>query len=163
MTRLPIILGVDPGSRITGWGIVQARGRQLVSLGHGTIRAGKNQDLAMRMGVIASGLQEVIEEHEPTDAAIEDVFVHRDPRAALKLGQARGAALVALSQANLPVTAYAPAVVKRAVTGSGRADKDQVGHMVRALLGLSHPVKGDAADALAVAICHVRGLGRPRR
>lgn len=132
-------------------------------MGNGTIRTGKDQDLAMRMRVIASGLEEVIEEHGPTDAAIEDVFVHRDPRAALKLGQARGAALVALAQAGLPVTAYAPAVVKRAVTGSGRADKDQVGHMVRALLGLARPVKGDAADALAVAICHARGLGRPRR
>lgn len=152
------VIGVDPGSRATGWGVVRLEGRDLVLVACGVIRLGGDLDLASRMMTLAERLGEVIEEHRPDQAAVEDVFVSRDPRAALKLGQARGAALAALAGARIPVDAYAPAKIKSAVTGSGRADKAQVQRMVQAVLGMDRPPARDAADALAVAICHARSL-----
>ncbi len=157
-----MILGIDPGSRATGWGIVRPLGTRLVLVGCGVVRLDPGADVATRLLVIATRVRQVVDEHKPTHAAIEDVFVNRDPRAALKLGQARGAAMVALAAAGLPVGTYPPAVVKRAVTGSGRADKSQVGRMVRALLGLERVPATDAADALAVAICHARSTALAR-
>jgi crossover junction endodeoxyribonuclease RuvC len=152
------VIGIDPGSRATGWGVVRLEGREIVLLGCGVIRLGADMDLAERMMTLAERLGAVIEEHRPEQAAAEDVFVSRDPRAALKLGQARGAALAAVASARIPVSSYAPAKVKRAVTGSGRADKAQVQRMVQAMLGMEKPPARDAADALAVAICHARSL-----
>lgn len=153
-----LVIGIDPGSRATGWGVVRLEGRDLVLVGCGVIRLDPGKDLAERMMALAERLGELIEEHRPHEAAVEDVFVSRDPRAALKLGQARGAALAAVASSRIPVAAYAPAKVKRAVTGSGRADKAQVQHMVQAMLRMDRPPARDAADALAVAICHARSL-----
>lgn len=152
------VIGIDPGSRATGWGIVRLDGRSLVLVGCGVIQLPAKLDLAGRMMTLAGRIGEVIEEHGPDVAAIEDVFVSRNPRAALKLGQARGAALAAVASRKLPVAPYPPASVKRAVTGSGRADKKQVAYMVRSILGMQEIPAQDAADALAVAICHARSL-----
>jgi crossover junction endodeoxyribonuclease RuvC len=152
------VIGIDPGTRATGWGIVRLEGRQLSLVGCGVIRLGRGLDLAERMMALADRLDAIIEQHAPGEAAVEDVFVSRDPRAALKLGQARGAALAAIARRGLAVSAYAPARVKSTVTGSGRADKHQVQAMVKAVLGLEKAPAQDAADALAVAICHARGL-----
>jgi crossover junction endodeoxyribonuclease RuvC len=153
-----LVIGIDPGSRATGFGLVRPEGRRIVMIECGVIRPGPDDDLGTRLALIARRIEALVAEHAPTHGAIEDVFVSRDPRAALKLGQARGAALVALACSGLSVASYPPAVVKRAVTGSGRADKDQVGRMVRALLGLPGRPAKDATDALAVAICHLRSL-----
>jgi crossover junction endodeoxyribonuclease RuvC len=153
-----VVIGIDPGSRATGWGVVRLEGRDLALVACGVIRPGKDLDLAGRMMTLAERLGEVIEEHAPAQAAVEDVFVSRNARAALKLGQARGAALAAVASSRIPVASYAPAMVKRAVTGSGRADKAQVQRMVQAMLAMDRPPAQDAADALAVAICHARSL-----
>jgi crossover junction endodeoxyribonuclease RuvC len=153
-----LVIGIDPGSRATGWGIVRPEGRGLVLVGCGVIRPPAGLDLAGRMMTLSERLGSIIEEHRPQEAAIEDVFVSNNPRSALKLGQARGAALAAVASRRIAVAAYSPASVKRAVTGSGRADKRQVARMVQSILGLDRSPAQDAADALAVAICHARSL-----
>ncbi len=149
MTR---ILGIDPGSRTTGYGLVETDGNHRC-LADGVIRSPKGT-LAERLARIHAGLTEVIAEFSPDEVAVERVFVHRNADSALKLGQARGAALVACVSAGLPVAEYAPTLVKQAVVGAGRADKRQVAFMVRALLRLRATPLEDAADALAIAICH---------
>ena len=153
-----LVIGIDPGSRATGWGLVRLEGRDLVLVDCGVIRLAPELDLAERMMTIAERIGAIIDEQHPAVAAVEDVFVSRDPRAALKLGQARGAALAAIASRHVRVTAYSPAKVKSAVTGSGRAAKSQVQRMVQAVLGMDRPPAQDAADALAVAICHARSL-----
>jgi crossover junction endodeoxyribonuclease RuvC len=153
-----LVIGIDPGSRATGWGIVRLEGGDLSCVECGVVRVSADLDLAERMMTLAEGLDGIIERLSPGVAAIEDVFVSRDPRGALKLGQARGAALAALARRGLSVTEYPPAVVKRAVTGSGRAAKTQVALMVQSILGLEKQPARDASDALAVAICHARSL-----
>jgi crossover junction endodeoxyribonuclease RuvC len=153
-----LVIGIDPGSRATGYGLVRLEGRRLDLVECGVIRMPATMKLAERMMTLADRIGEIVKTHGPDEAAIEDVFVSRDPRAALKLGQARGAALAALARARLSVQAYPPASVKRAVTGSGRADKAQVALMVKSILGLDRMPPGDAADALAVAICHARTM-----
>ena len=155
MSRPPVI-GIDPGSRKTGWGIVVPEGRRLLHVEHGIIRLDADAAVAERMMELATRLDDVLVRHAPGSAAIEDVFVSRNPRSALKLGQARGAALAAVARHGLPVSSYPPATVKRAVTGSGKAQKGQVAEMVRAILSLGERPPEDAADALAVAICHAR-------
>jgi crossover junction endodeoxyribonuclease RuvC len=120
----------------------------------GTIRAEREKDFTRRLLVIFDGLTEVIERHKPEAAAVEDVFVAHNARSALKLGQARGAAVVALLRQGLPVHGYAPRLVKQTVTGHGQAEKEQVQRMIQVLLELSGPPSSDAADALAVAVCH---------
>jgi crossover junction endodeoxyribonuclease RuvC len=122
----------------------------------GTIRAEREKDFTRRLLVIFDGLSEVIERHRPDAAAVEDVFVAHNARSALKLGQARGAAVVALLRQGLPVHGYAPRLVKQAVTGYGQAEKEQVQRMIQVLLELSGPPSSDAADALAVAVCHAQ-------
>ncbi len=149
MTR---ILGIDPGSRATGYGIVET-GADHRCLAEGVIRSPKGV-LAERLGRIHAGLAEVIAEYNPDEVAVERVFVHRNADSALKLGHARGAALVACVAAGLPVAEYSPTLVKQSVVGSGGAAKGQVAFMVRALLRLRATPAEDAADALAVAICH---------
>ena len=147
------ILGIDPGSRVTGFAVVDAQGDRLQSCGFGVIRPGDGE-LPERLGEIFAGVVRVIAELQPASLAIESVFLARNAQSALKLGQARGAAICAATQAGLPVFEYAPRAVKLAVVGSGRAEKAQVQHMMRQILQISEPLAADAADALAVAVCH---------
>lgn len=153
MSRPRRILGIDPGSRITGFGVIDAGEGRLTYVDCGVIPAGDGP-FAERLRLILEGLAAVIERHGPDEAAVEKVFVSRNAESALKLGQARGAAICAVVQAGLPVGEYAATRIKQAVVGRGAADKRQVQHMVCALLGLKKTVRADAADALAVAVCH---------
>ncbi len=147
------ILGIDPGSRITGYGVVDARSRRTGYCDCGVIRL-PTLPFPDRLRLIFDGIVGAIEEHAPEEVAIEQVFVNRNPGAALKLGQARGAAICAAVTRGLPVFEYTPATVKLTIVGGGRADKVQVQHMVRVLLGLTGPLQADAGDALAIALCH---------
>lgn len=148
------ILGIDPGSRITGYGVVDVQGSRLSFVACGTIRTSQKYPFAYRLNEIFEGINEVIQLHDPAVAAVEDVFVASNPRSALKLGHARGAAVVAAMQNGLAVHDYSPRKVKQAVAGYGQAEKSQVQHMVGVILGLKGKPSADAADALAVAICH---------
>ena len=153
-TRPCRVLGVDPGSRITGYGLIDAREDAVCYVASGCIDT-KGGAFPPRLAEIYRGLRQVIAEHAPSELAIEDVFFSRNPQSALKLGQARGAAIAAAVGADLPVNEYAARSVKQAVVGTGRASKAQVAYMVRMLLRLDAEPAADAADALAVAICHV--------
>ena len=148
------ILGIDPGSRATGYGVITKKANRLYYVTCGVIRLGDKYVFNDRLKVIFDGLCEVIESHKPSVAAVEDVFVAANPRTALKLGHARGAAVLAALQNGLRVYDYTPRMVKQAVVGYGNADKQQVQQMVRVLLQLSAPPSSDAADALAVALTH---------
>lgn len=147
------ILGIDPGSRATGYGLVDAAAGRLVYVDCGVIAA-TDTVFAERLKRIFEALGDVIERHGPGEAAVERVFVSRNAESALKLGQARGAAICAAVRAGLPVAEYAATRIKQAVVGRGGADKRQVQHMVCAMLGLREVPRSDAADALAVAVCH---------
>jgi crossover junction endodeoxyribonuclease RuvC len=147
------ILGIDPGSRITGFGIIEIQRRQAVYVGSGCIRM-QSKSMPSRLAEIYTGLNQIIEQYEPTVSAIEQVFMYRNAASALKLGQARGVAIVACVQGGLLVHEYAPTQIKLAVVGKGHADKTQVQHMIKVLLSLSNTPQADAADALAVALCH---------
>lgn len=147
------ILGIDPGSRLTGYGIVELHGNRAVAVQHGCLRLGEGE-LAQRLKQIHLGLKQLVQEYQPQEAAIESVFVQRNVESALKLGQARGSAITAISLQNIPVFEYAPAVIKKSVVGRGNAGKPQVQHMVSAILSLPNELQSDAADALAVALCH---------
>jgi crossover junction endodeoxyribonuclease RuvC len=146
------ILGVDPGSRRTGFGVIECRGPDYVHVAHGCLNVG-GAVMTERLRLIFDGLQALIDEHQPAEVAVERVFVNRNVESALKLGQARGAALCAVPK-GLPVFEYAPRAIKLALVGSGGAEKSQVAHMIATLLRLSEKVGPDAADALAVAVCH---------
>jgi crossover junction endodeoxyribonuclease RuvC len=151
-TRLRI-LGIDPGSRLTGFGIIDVGGDQAIAVQHGVIKAGTGE-FPERLGIIFAGISDLIDEYQPGEMAIETVFVSRNAGSALKLGQARGAAICAAISRGLPVSEYAPRSVKQAIVGRGGADKVQVQHMVMVLLQLQDKLQEDAADALAVALCH---------
>ena len=146
------ILGIDPGSRLTGYGFIDVRGGQTVLVDWGTIRTAG--DHSSRLRQIFGEVAELVAQYQPVEIAIERVFVHRNPDSALKLGQARAAALCATFQAELPIFEYATRHIKKAVVGSGGADKTQVQHMVKMLLAMNDEPQADAADALAVALCH---------
>lgn len=146
-----IILGIDPGSRCTGFGVVVQSGQKLHCLDYGQIKPSANS-LADRLLHINQRLNELVVEHQPDEAAIEQIFTCRNPQSALKLGHARGAALMAV--ASLPLGEYAPRAIKQAVVGYGGASKEQVQHMVTRLLNLKSRPAADAADALAIALCH---------
>lgn len=148
------ILGIDPGSRIMGYGVVDVEKGKLRFVACGTVRTTLEYSIAHRLNEIFDGVNEVIQFHQPDVAAVEDVFMSTNARAALKLGQARGAAVVAAMQNRLQVYDYTPRQVKLAVTGYGQAEKSQVQHMVQLLLHLQGAPSADAADALGVAICH---------
>ncbi|WP_226052277.1 crossover junction endodeoxyribonuclease RuvC [Dickeya chrysanthemi] len=150
---MSIILGIDPGSRVTGYGIVRQQGRQISYLGSGCIRTAVD-DLPTRLKLIYAGVSEIITQFQPDFFAIEQVFMARNADSALKLGQARGAAIVAAVNQSLPVFEYAARQVKQTVVGTGAAEKSQVQHMVKTLLKLSANPQADAADALAIAITH---------
>lgn len=147
------ILGIDPGSRITGFGVIERADGRSLYVGSGCVRLGDG-DFNLRLKNIFDALRELIVTYQPTEVAIERVFMHRNPDSALKLGHARGAALCAIMQEGVPVTEYTPAEIKLATVGSGRAAKEQIQHMVQALLKLPAAPQADAADALAVALCH---------
>ncbi len=147
------ILGIDPGSRITGFGIIDVNGDRATPVRHGVIKTGGGE-FPERLGIIFSGIRDLIDEHAPAEVAIESVFVSRNAGSALKLGQARGAAVCAVISRGLPVSEYSPRSVKQAIVGRGGADKVQVQHMVSVLLQLQELPVEDAADALAVALCH---------
>lgn len=147
------ILGIDPGSRVTGYGIIDSDGSRSLHIASGCIRM-KQDDLPQRLGVIFKEISTLLETHRPTEFAIEQVFVSKNAGAALKLGQARGAAICAAVTAGLPVSEYSPRTIKQAVVGAGGADKEQVQHMVKRLLCLSGELTADQADALAVALSH---------
>jgi crossover junction endodeoxyribonuclease RuvC len=147
------ILGIDPGSRRTGFGIIEARGDRVSSICHGVIKTG-NGAFPERLGVIFTGIRDLVSEYRPDQSAVESVFVSHNANSAIKLGQARGAAITALVNGEVAVAEYSPRSVKQAIVGRGGADKAQVEHMVRILLGLRETLAEDAADALAVALCH---------
>lgn len=148
------ILGIDPGSRITGYGVIDAGRNGLSFVACGVIKTTTDYSFSHRLNEIFEGINEVIQVHDPVISAVEDVFLATNPRSALKLGHARGAAVVAAMQNGLAVYDYSPRAVKQAVAGYGQAEKSQVLHMVRVLLALNGSPSPDAADALAVAICH---------
>jgi crossover junction endodeoxyribonuclease RuvC len=154
------VLGVDPGSRVCGYGVIAVEApRRYRYVECGVLTAPPRARTEARLGEIARALIEVIREVEPDALAVEDVFVHINPRSALALAQARGTVLAVAGMAGLPVFSYAPARVKLAVTGRGRASKDQVASMVCVLIGLRRAPRSDAADALAVAIAHAHAHG----
>ena len=149
------VLGVDPGSVRTGFGVIAVNGSQATYVASGVIQTG-NGSFAERLHVIYTGIAEVIATHRVSEAAIEEVFVNRNIQSALKLGQARGAAICACAGASLAVHEYSPRAIKQALVGKGGADKDQVSYMVRAILSLQGVLREDAADALAVALAHTQ-------
>jgi crossover junction endodeoxyribonuclease RuvC len=150
------ILGIDPGSRVCGYGVIDEAGGELRYVECGLLTAPEGQPMEQRLGEIARGLKEVIEELRPAVCAVEDVFVQQNPRSALALAQARGMALAVIGLAGLTVASYPPATVKKAVSGSGKAEKAQIARMVQVLIGLTTLPRADATDALAVAITHGR-------
>lgn len=153
------ILGLDPGSRVCGYGLVDERDGDLSYVECGVLTAPETRPMEERLGEIARGLREVIDELSPTSVAVEDVFVHaQNPRSGLALAQARGMALAVIGLCGLRVTSYPPAIVKKAVAGSGAAAKDQVARMVQTLIKLKSLPRADASDALAIAITHGRTM-----
>jgi len=152
-----LTLGIDPGTAITGYGLVEGRGDRLELVGCGVIRTPAGEPLPHRLHSLYRGLASIIEEYHPAQSAVEELFFARNARTALAVGQARGVVLLAMTAAGLPVYEYTPLQVKQAITGYGRAEKAQVQAMVTALLGLaSVPEPDDAADALAIAMCHLQ-------
>ncbi len=150
------VLGIDPGSRRTGWGVVQLEGTRLRHLAAGTISLSDKVPLPSRLRTIHHELLGIIEVHHPDAMAVEEIFFAKYANAALKLGHARGVALLAAAESEIGVHEYAPAIVKRTIAGRGGADKGQVGRLVSVLLGLGTAPEEDAADALAVAITHIQ-------
>lgn len=151
---MTVILGVDPGLQKTGYGVIRATGNALSFVACGVLKTDNTDDLATRLAALNIQLNEVIAQHKPQEAAIEETFVNVSGQSTLKLGQARGALLLTLSLAGLPVAEYAATLVKKSVVGAGRAEKAQVAHMVQLLLPGCGKHGADAMDALAVTICH---------
>jgi crossover junction endodeoxyribonuclease RuvC len=150
------VLGIDPGTRVTGWGVVETHGPRARRIASGVVRAGDKRALEDRLCAIAEGLTAAIAAHRPHAVAVEDLFHHKNARSALVLGHARGVALLVAAQAGLAVHAYAPALVKRTVAGKGSASKEQVARLVGAILQMETDVPNDETDALAVALTHVQ-------
>lgn len=150
---MTVILGIDPGSRFTGFGIIQTNAQQYRYVASGCINVSKH-DVPERLKMIYQHLSDLIVQHAVTEASIERVFMHINPASALKLGQARGAAIVAVGQHALPLGEYSPRQIKQAIVGYGGAVKGQMQHMVKQLLNVTGELQEDAADALAIAICH---------
>ncbi len=157
------ILGVDPGLRHTGWGVIEADGSRLAFVASGAIHSPTGDNLAERLRMLHEGLTAVIAAFSPDEAAVEETFVNRDAQSTLKLGYARGIALVVPALAGLEVTEYAANLVKKTVVGAGHAEKAQVAMMVKILLPKAEALSPDAADALAVAICHAQHRGARKR
>lgn len=162
MSVVTIILGLDPGLGTTGWGLVRAEGNRLGHLGNGQLKTDTKAPLARRLAQLDTMLAALIADHAPDGAAVEEVFVNANPQSTLKLAHARGVAIAAAARAGLDVGEYAPSVVKKGVVGTGAADKAQVHAMVARLLPGAKIAGPDAADALAVAICHAHHLASAR-
>ena len=155
MSRDPIrILGIDPGLRRTGWGLIACAGNRLSYLACGSVTPDERASLAARLVAIHDGLRRIVAEYRPDEAAVEATFVNRDAVATLKLGQARGIALLVPAQAGLAVAEYAPNLVKKTIVGAGHAEKAQIRVMIGVLLPRADPQSEDAADALAIAVTH---------
>jgi crossover junction endodeoxyribonuclease RuvC len=164
MTPQPIrrplrILGIDPGLRRTGWGVIESEGNRLSFIGCGSVEPPDNLPLAIRLLAIHDGLSAVLRDLKPQEAAVEQTFVNKDGVATLKLGQARGVAMLAPAMFGIAVSEYAPNQVKKTVVGAGHADKNQVAVMLKILLPKAEPASADAADALAIAITHAHHRG----
>src|SRR5690349_13102610 len=164
MTASPIrkplrILGIDPGLRRTGWGVIESEGNRLVFVGCGSVESSDSLPLANRPLAIHDGLAAVLRDFAPVEAAVEQSFVNKDGVATLKLGQARGVAMLAPAMFGIPVSEYAPNKVKKTVVGAGHADKNQIAEMLKILLPKAEPASPDAADALAIAITHAHHRG----
>ena len=149
-----IFLGLDPGLQSTGWGVIEAQGNRLRHVANGQVRSRADDALGQRLTMLYEALEAIIAEHRPDAAAIEETFVNQNPRSTLKLGQARGVALLAAARSGIVVGEYAPNAIKKAVVGVGHADKEQVHAMVKRLLPGAIVAGADAADALAIAIAH---------
>jgi crossover junction endodeoxyribonuclease RuvC len=154
MSFQTVILGIDPGLQRTGWGVIACEGARISWIAHGVVAPPTTAPLADRLGFLARGIADVLETYRPVEAAVEEVFMAKNAQSALLLGHARGATLAVLSQNNVQVSEYATRRIKKALVGTGSAEKDQVAFMVRRLLPQSGAVTADAADALAAAICH---------
>ncbi|MDA9436515.1 crossover junction endodeoxyribonuclease RuvC [Bradyrhizobium sp. CCBAU 51627] len=159
MTALPIrqpirIIGIDPGLRRTGWGVIEAEGNRLIYVACGSVEPPDDLPLSSRLLSIHKGLAAVLSSHQPMEAAVEQTFVNKDGVATLKLGQARGVAMLAPAMFGISVAEYAPNQVKKTVVGAGHADKQQIAMMLKILLPKAEPPSADAADALAIAITH---------
>jgi crossover junction endodeoxyribonuclease RuvC len=164
MSPVPIrILGVDPGLRRTGWGVLSVEGTRLSFVAAGVIAPDETIDLARRLAALHAGLVAVLAAHRPDEAAVEETFVNSNASATLKLGQARGVAMLAPALAGVPVSEYAPNLIKKTVVGAGHAEKRQIQAMIRVLLPKAIVTSADAADALAVAICHAQHRGAAAR
>lgn len=153
------IIGIDPGLRRTGWGVIVCEGSRLSHVADGVLTSDQTLSLAERLVQLKVQLAKVVAEWQPDEAAVEETFVNVDPRATLKLGQARGIALLVPAEAGIPVAEYAPNQIKKTVVGAGHAEKEQIHHMVKVLLPRAQPKSPDAADALAIAICHAHHRG----
>ncbi|WP_434055475.1 MAG: crossover junction endodeoxyribonuclease RuvC [Roseibium sp.] len=164
MTHAIRLLGIDPGLRRTGWGMIETSGNRLSFIASGTVTSDNRKSLAERLVELHDGLSCIVSQHDPMEAAVEHTFVNKDAGATLKLGQARGIALLVPSLAGLPVAEYAPNLVKKTVVGTGHAEKEQIRAMVKILMPKATFNSDDAADALAIAICHAqhRGSGSAR-
>ena len=160
---MPRIIGLDPGLRNAGWGVIDSEGSRLVHVADGVVRADPTLSTAERLNIIYKALVEIIGEYGPDEAAVEETFVSKDARATLKLGQARGIAMLAPAAAGIPVFEYAPNQIKKTVVGVGHAEKSQIHHMLKMLLPKAKPKSPDAADALAIAICHAHQRGGAAR
>ncbi len=159
-----IVLGVDPGTRVTGYGIVEKRGNVFTPIAYGAITTGGEQEIAARLKIIYDGLMEVITTRKPHVMALEKAFYSKSIASAFRIGEARAVAMLCAAQANLPLAEYEPRLVKLSVVGSGAAHKEQVQRMVKMLLGLrENPQPLDASDALAVAICHCQRAEAAKR
>jgi crossover junction endodeoxyribonuclease RuvC len=155
------LLGLDPGLRRSGWGIIEIEGSRLVHVASGSVTSDASATLAERLSQLFTALTDIIETHRPDEAAVEETFVNKNPASALKLGQARGAVMLAPAQLGIPVAEYAANLIKKSLVGNGHADKNQVQAMINILLPGAKPETADAADALAVAICHAHHRRAP--
>lgn len=163
MTTTVRIIGLDPGLRRTGWGVIEATGNRLSFVAAGIITSDAENGLPERLVELAAGIGGVLDTYAPDEAAVEETFVNDNPRATLKLGQARGIALMLPASRSLPVAEYAPNQIKKTVVGAGHAEKQQIRHMVRVLLPTATFDSDDAADALAIALCHAQHRGTASR
>jgi crossover junction endodeoxyribonuclease RuvC len=148
------IIGIDPGSLHTGYGVLACRGAELKLLAYGVVSPKEDWPLALRLAHIHRAIMDLMAEHQPSAMALEEVFTFKNPRSAIKLAQARGVSVLAAGLSNVPVYEYSPTLVKSVVAGSGRADKKQVAYMVAQIFDLRGPIGADASDALAIAVCH---------
>lgn len=149
------ILGIDPGTQIAGYGVIEITGSKILAVEYGSIKAGRNQDFPQRLMTIHQKIMEIIFKHQPDHMAVEEVFYGKNIKAAIKIGEGRGIVFLCAATANIPISEYAATVVKKAVVGNGNAHKSQVQKMVKIILNLPEiPEPADTADALAIAICH---------